>query len=220
MSGYVCIHDFEESEMRYLFVVALSYMVSVPVYAEVSDRVILTFGLGTSYPISMGPLPPYENMSDISVQNANVVSVDGWHSGVHIGGGLGYILDKHHKFVLSSSIDYSNYNLNVVDQDIVRQDRSIDVVSVFTDIKVRFRSGDAIVIPYIKGGVGLFRSVQEDRILDASDSQNKIGFGVDAGVDLALSERAGFFAEAQYQVGLTEQKKTQHMPFKVGLFLR
>lgn len=208
--------------MRYLFVVVLSYMVSSPVYAEVSDRVVLSFGMGAGYPISVEAITPFG-----SGGGGASTSRDTWNSGVHIGGGLGYVLDKKQKYTLSSSINYtsyimdvSEYIMDVTDGPVVRADQSADVVSVFTDLKVRLRSGEAIVIPYLKGGVGLFRTSREDRIRDITSTQNKIGFGLDAGIDLALSEHAGFFAEAQYQVGLTDTKKTQHMPFKVGMFLR
>jgi hypothetical protein len=191
--------------MRRLLFVVLSYLVSNPANAEVLDRTILSFGMGASYPIAVG---------------APDIFSEEWNSGVHIGGSLGYILDKGQKFIVSSSVDYTNYILALSEGTIVRADQSVDVVSVFTDLKMRLRSSSALVIPYVKGGLGLFRSVREDRVRDTLDKQNKMGFGVDAGVDLAVSGRAGFFAEAQYQVGLTEIKTTQHMPFKVGFFFR
>jgi len=192
--------------MRYLFAVVLSYMVSCPVYAEVSDRVVLSFGIGAGYPISVEPTSFNQGRQ--------------FRSGVHIGGGLGYILDQRQKFIVSSSVDYTNYSIEVIEGNTVRFDQSAEIVSLFTDLKLRLRSVGAIVIPYVKGGAGLFRTMREDRIRGQSEIQNRLGFGLDAGIDLALSERAGFFAEAQYQVGLTDQKMTQHMPFKVGIFMR
>lgn len=211
--------------MKLFFVVVLSYMVSNPVYAEVSDRVVMSFGMGAGYPITVDAIAPYGeasyNLPGITVTDPSAQPPEEWRSGVHIGGSLGYLLDKKHKYTLSTSIDYTSYNLKVVLLDNwIRQDQSFEVVSLSTDLKVRLRSGEAIVIPYIKGGIGLFRTLRANRIRDLSDAQNEIGFGLDAGIDLALSERAGFFAEAQYQVGLTDNKKTHHIPFKVGVFLR
>ena len=210
--------------MRCLFALAVSYMVLGNAYAEVSDRVVVAFGLGASYPVAVDGRTPFDPDMNVRPGFGGVgtsVSFDkGWKSGVHIGGSLGYLLDKRQKFIVSSSFDYTNYHNNTIEGNIVRTDQSLEVVSVFADLKVRLRTGDALILPYIKGGIGLFRSSRADYIRDISEVQNKMGFGLDAGVDLALSERAGFFAEAQYQVGLTENKKTHHVPFKVGVFLR
>jgi len=210
--------------MRYFLALAVSYMVSGNVYAEVSDRVVVAFGLGASYPVAVDGRSPYD--PDINVRpgfggvGTSVSSNKGWQSGVHIGGSLGYLLDKRQKFIVSSSFDYTNYHKNTIEGEIVRTDQSLEVVSIFADLKVRLRTGDGLVLPYIKGGIGLFRSSREDRLRVISEVQNKIGLGLDAGIDLALSERAGFFAEAQYQIGLTDGKKTQQVPFKAGIFLR
>lgn len=209
--------------MRCLLVLAVSYMVSSNAYAEVSDRVVLSFGIGAGYPVYVEAITPFGSGGQVRSGFGGAgtsTSIDSWNSGVHIGGSLGYVLDKQQKFILSSSVNYTGYIMDVTDGLVVRADQSADVVSVFTDLKVRLRSGEAMVIPYVKGGVGLFRTSREDRIRNITNTQNKVGFGLDAGVDLALSERAGFFAEAQYQVGLTDGKKTQHVPFKVGVFLR
>lgn len=108
--------------MKYFYVVILSYMVSGTSYAEVADRVVLAFGMGSSYPVSVDGRPSLDAGTQPEFHGAGtpVTSQNGWNSGVHIGGSLGYLLDKRQKFIVSSSFDYTNYHKHIIEGDIVR----------------------------------------------------------------------------------------------------
>lgn len=207
--------------MRYFLAIVLSLMVSLPLYAKEKSRTLVSINVGVGYPATVGlndpilPISPSHN----------------WTMGFQFGGSLGYAIDSQNRFSVMVSADYINYQLSRK-SNVRFQGGSVNFLSVFSNLKMSFRLQNSNLSPYIKCGTGLFRASisqitesyqlatdQEAQIIIRSGSiiQNRIGFGFGTGIDLSLTDRLAFFAEAQYQVGLTRDKNSQHIPFKVGI---
>jgi hypothetical protein len=202
--------------MRLSFIFVFLFLSLNSAYARTQDHFIVSLNAGTGIPMAIG--------WDRYVKSGNNVihfqTPDHWGPGLQVGAGFGYILDKHERYTVSASIDFTTFNQSLSELGIQRVDMAMDLLGVFTDFKMRLRQRSTVMIPYIKGSVGLLRASMSDNLRRISWTQNKMGFGIGAGIDFPMTDQAGFFVEAQYQIGLTSDKTSKNLPLKVGLTVK
>lgn len=212
-----CIRPLTYEKLRFfLLVLCLLLMGQHAAYAGFQERLMLSISTGVGYPIEAG----LSGETEINGNRIPTLAYDDWGAGFHFGGGMGYILDNHQKYAISATLDYTFYKRYKSEIGIVRNDRTLEFLTVFVDFKTRLRPENATVRPYLKGGIGAIKTEVIDVLLDISIAETRMGFSGAVGIDLVLSNRAGLFVETQYQMGWASAGTSQNLPVKIGLFVK
>ncbi len=110
---------------------------------------------------------------------------------------------------VSGSFDYNFYVSNGVEAN------DINILTMFLNLKIK--PLDTTVRPYILVCGGYFRSW----IVDTGQTENVLGYGGGAGIEIAISKTQNLFIEGKYIQGRTretEQKaNTEVLPIRFGV---
>lgn len=148
------------------------------------------------------------------------------------GGGVGLGVRMADPIMLIMDFDFTNYGL---DADGFRNTNNLPPntslaggeTSTFylaAVLKISVPSlPSRLVRPYLIGGLGFFRFVADDVVVDGRvwdrDAQNAVGIHGGAGVDFWFVEPLGFFFETVFVLGFADNDLIGYLPFRVGLAL-
>lgn len=160
---------------------------------------------------------------------------DYWNMGFNVGAGIGYSFSP--SLSLGGSFDYSNFSFDAdallhkagfAGYGISISGGSASIITVHANLKFSLIPQGASVSPYLLGGLGFFSLSASDvkvsyqglnaTVSPGSESAFSIHFG--AGLDIPIAQTTDLFLQLAYGIGFTEDKSTNYLPVKSGVFFK
>ena len=162
----------------------------------------------------------------LGIPSAPSLFADG--SSLGFGGGIGLQFHMAPPIMVQTSVDYTTFGL---DEEGFRRAMGVsDTASIIggevsilyaaVSLKISLLQASA-VRPYLLGGMGYFRQLQDDIQIDRAlveyNAQDATGIHGGVGVDVSAGPFIDLFAEMVYIVGFTEKDLTGYFPVRAGL---
>jgi len=167
-----------------------------------------------------------------AVPSAPEVFADYWKTGINVGGGIGFLLERNLQF--QGIVEYNNFAfdedgflnaLGISGSGVAVDGASASIVTASANLRVLLSTGSASTAAYLIGGLSFFRLSTSDATVSyignsvtiPGDSETAAGVSFGGGISFEMNPRLDLFVEAKYGIGFTEGESTQYLPLKVGL---